>query len=536
MNAGEIGLQLRIRSSADTSALGDATRSMTGFGDESKVAAGTLRELSMTGREANMVFSGLERGGLSGTMQAMRGMQMLARTLKVDFLELAPTIAAVAAPFLVAMKMMGDRVKENEADIAYMFKNSVSAAKLYQDTLEGLEKANAKMTEKMVKDFEDVQKAIAATSAALVDLRTHSDAVAKADSEAAVAKVDLEKQKALAAGKPEDRERISTEFEFRKQQIADEQKISELFSTKARAKEDERQGTKALMELDERRRLVQQKQGEAEGGAADLQARAAAGRAEFGEMPFVRDLDKRALAAKKAAEDLAKETEKQLEAIEKSEAEVQKTISAARTTLETLPAKTDALRMSFETEALERKQRILDATDPLKKDWEAAGGTVADITGKLGAAKEEGLRSTELNANSAKIEQLTRELSAAKTVEEAAKNKYESTFGALTKASNDAAKSTDHQSTLTKELSETMKEATGVIRQLSTTMAAVGSKISSGGSASGGGASDSKVGEALEEFFGDLDAKDSSMVHAIETAAQNQEKTARQIRDSAPNG
>jgi hypothetical protein len=67
-------------------------------------------------------------------------------------------------------------------------------------------------------------------------------------------------------------------------------------------------------------------------------------------------------------------------------------------------------------------------------------------------------------------------------------------------------------------------------------MAAVGSKISSGGSASGGGASDSKVGEALEEFFGDLDAKDSSMVHAIETAAQNQEKTARQIRDSAPNG
>jgi hypothetical protein len=98
MNAGEIGLQLRIRSSADVGAIGAATRSMTGLGDETKETVKGFGELMRGSREANMVLQGLERGGLSGTMQAMRGLQMMARSTGISFAELGSVIVGIAAP------------------------------------------------------------------------------------------------------------------------------------------------------------------------------------------------------------------------------------------------------------------------------------------------------------------------------------------------------------------------------------------------------------------------------------------------------
>lgn len=60
MNSGDIGLQIRIRSSADMGGVNEATQSMNALGGSATELTGGISQTMRVSREFDMVLRGLE--------------------------------------------------------------------------------------------------------------------------------------------------------------------------------------------------------------------------------------------------------------------------------------------------------------------------------------------------------------------------------------------------------------------------------------------------------------------------------------------
>jgi hypothetical protein len=570
MNSSEIGLQIRIRSSADMGGVNEATQSMTDLGGSAKELTGGISQTMRVSREFDMVLRGLESGSMRGMLMSMRGLGMLAHALGPMFLEAGGAVAGVAAPVVLALKLMGDETKSLQADIRAMYAEGAHGAEVYKTTLAALEESNKKAVENIQHDLDALKKSIADNLAALAEMRARSKTIDDARLAEEAARRGLGGEKALAtAGTPEQQAVTKEAATFADQQAADQEKARQLLNEKTRAELDKQRGIDQMFAAEEEARKIRLTQGQADRDAAEAAASAkdmlaqsgkenaqpawdrmspgdklrALGRTATGTGgaenvalageetakldPGTIDAQKKAAAMKKAADELRKFTDKQLEELGKLQTEVQKSIDEQNTKIEETVIKARTLGVDLEREGLQRAAKIKEVAAPLAKAASDAASKADTSQAALDAARGAALHSNKLDDNTKAIDAMAKEAERDKAAAAAAQDKYQAATDRLTKASLDATKTTDHTATLLADLNTNIINLTGAIK----------SSGSRGGAEAPKGAGATRpLADALGSFFDDLDATDTSMVTAIQTASRNQQDMARTIRDNGPGG
>ena len=568
MNSGDIGLQIRIRSSADMGGVNEATQSMTDLGTSSRELTGGLSSTMRVSREFDMVLRGMESGSMRGMLMSMRGLGMMAHQLGPAFLEVGGAAAGFAAPVILALKLMGDQTKQLQADIAAMYAEGKKGAETYKQELDRLNEANKKAADDLKSDFDTLKKGIEDHDKAVAQAKERADALNKAYDERAKAELERDKQVALSkAVTPEDEAKVNLTFKLQEEQLANQQKINALVSTKLAADiaiadvaKNERDLDAAHLDqvhkLTESRvdkeqkiaaagdvfrtegagaeapskwsqmsaldRLIMTAKSQLPGsGVSEVDVQAAQQPGGFQSNAALIDAQKKAAAAveadkalqKRIASDQEGETTGVGETKRKAQLDLEKLTDEARAELATLTGE----RAAHQTE-------IRKATAPLAAAASAAAQKVSLDQEALDALKEKAEKSQDIGAFAKEISDATRTLAADTAAADAAQAKYQGTLDSMNASAKHSEQSLVTQTTLLKQLiDEVIKVKEGILRRPS--------DYGGAPAAAGGKGATRPLADALGQFFDALDETDSSMVHAVQTASRNQQDTDRAIRD-----
>ena len=560
MNSGDIGLQIRIRSSADMGGVNEATQSMNALGGSATELTGGISQTMRVSREFDMVLRGLESGSMRGMLMSMRSLGMLAHALGPLFVEAGATVAGVAAPVVLALKLMGDETKSLQADIRAMYAEGAHGAEVYKTTLASLEESNKKAVENTQKDLDALKKSIADNLAALAEMRARAKTIDDAAAAEAAARRGLTGEKALAkAGTPEEQAAAKATATFADQQAADQEKARQLLNEKLRAEQDKQRATDDMFAADNKGRAIRLEQeqadrdaAEAAASAADMMAQSrkanaqpawdrmsptdklrALGRTATGVggaenvavagedaaklEPGTIDAQKRARALKEGADKLRISTDKQLEEVGQVQTAAQKAIDENTTKIDETVIRARTLGIDLEKESLQRASKIKEVTAPLAKEASDAASKADASQAALDAAKGAAMHSEKLDDNTKALDAMTKQAEQDKAAAAAAQDKYQSTVDRMTKASIDATQTADHTVALLTDLNTNIINLTGAIKSV--------------GSSGGGAGATRDVGSAVVKTLDDFSATDSEMVSALASASQEQQDMARTIRN-----
>jgi DNA repair exonuclease SbcCD ATPase subunit len=238
MTSNEVGLQIRIRSSADLDGVDSATRSMTGLGSESGNAAQSMRELYRSSHETEQILGGLERGGVGGAIQALRGLAGAAHTLGPAFLEGAAAAAVIAGPVLLAIKLMQDATADNEAAMKAMWQDAEDRAKRYKAEIEAVDKETKQFSEDLLTGLKEINDEMAATEKWHKAIEERQKAAATAARENLAAQLELAKQRELAgATTPEAQAEVERKYAGKKRDMEGQQHGDDLVNEQLRAEQ-----------------------------------------------------------------------------------------------------------------------------------------------------------------------------------------------------------------------------------------------------------------------------------------------------------
>jgi hypothetical protein len=254
----DIGLNIKIRTIADTSGAEQATQSMTAFGDSTRDVTGGLRELTRGSFEAGQVLRGLERGGIGGTMTAMRGLRGLVRTMGPEFLEMGAIGAAFAVPIMAAIHLMNEQTKANIEEMNGGWESAKVRAEQYKKMIEEVKKTTEEWSKATKADIDEINEELKDSEKWHAAIEAREKKETEAVMELQKAQLELDKQRALAEAKtPEDKARITAGFEGKERDLKARQEGISLENEQQRAQQKITENDKVERELSDERRNKQ---------------------------------------------------------------------------------------------------------------------------------------------------------------------------------------------------------------------------------------------------------------------------------------
>jgi hypothetical protein len=322
--------------------IGEAARA------QAAAAEGATKKLQEAGRaahEANMVFSGLERGGVGGATEAFRGLIGL---LRGPFAATMGTVGAVIGPVFalwgLGMAEMSRRTKESEREMAEMWTDARERADRYKKAIEQIGEAAKKMTADMLADVQAINAGMAYMEKARAGAQAHAQAVGSAKKDRSMAELDLSKEQELAKAKsPEERAAIEAKYGEKRNQIENEASANDLLNEKLGAQNSLRLYTSKQFEATESIRSADVQAGQAKSEFEDLTARAGESLAHDGTTKGTLDLQEKAREAKAKYEKLVEAADKVRAEAGKIVDHCEDEIDKAKTSLETIPIRAQTL-------------------------------------------------------------------------------------------------------------------------------------------------------------------------------------------------
>ena len=562
MNSGEIGLQIRIRSSADMGAVENATQSLNSLGGETMTANLAMRQLWQSTHGFQLIAHGLARGDIPGLIQAMHGFRIEAHILGPMLAEIGGFAAGMAAPVVLAMKLMSDKTKELRGDIAAMYEEGKIGAETYKLEIERLDKASAKMAEDLKSDWDGVVKGIEAHNAAIKEAEERGAALDKAAEARMTAERKRDEQIALGKAKtPEEAAAITAGFKMKDEQAADQKKITDLENQMLRAKQavaDTADQERALAdERDKKLRAVEEKERDAQAkiaAAGGTMKQFGAGGGVPAALPMEpalgplgllaplasmllsdvgggsnKMLVKQQAEARAAAEDAKKFKETVSKEGEAEPASLTERRKKAEIDLATMEENVKAEEATLIGERAARQNEIRKMTAPLAAEANAAAQKVSLDQEALDALKEKAERSHDIGAFAAEIAAATKTLEKDTAAAAAAQEKYQRTLDTLNASAKDAEKSLVTHTSLLQQLLTEMRGTRAALERIP-----IGGGSTKTGMIGGPSALAPKdLGEAMSIFFDASGSKDAVTFDLFKQATLATQQMILQMRDLA---
>ena len=173
MTPSDIGLDVRIRTIGDTAGadqVADALRKAAGqnvtfigslgqTAAESEKATNKLLELGHAAHDSERMFAGLERGGVNGLLNALRGMGGLSR-LGPEMAEAAAAVGPLAAVVGTAMILMKQKTEEWAKEVAHGVEMSKQLAEKHKEAMESLKKESEAARKQLVEDMKAIEESM----------------------------------------------------------------------------------------------------------------------------------------------------------------------------------------------------------------------------------------------------------------------------------------------------------------------------------------------------------------------------------------
>jgi hypothetical protein len=135
-------------------------RALSELGGESKALTDNMRETTRASFEFGEVMRGMERGGLGGAMEALRGLRGLFRTLGPEMVAASGMMAPAIAVVVTAVMALNAKTKENKAEMQAMWDGAARRADEYKAAIEAIDKATAKMASDFEADIAEMNQRI----------------------------------------------------------------------------------------------------------------------------------------------------------------------------------------------------------------------------------------------------------------------------------------------------------------------------------------------------------------------------------------
>lgn len=385
--------------------------------DASKLLSRELGLLKASGESLGQLFRGALSGNILQVGQGLLGLSRAAtqagnsvRGLFAQFARGGLIGAAIAAPVITGLKIIQDKIAENEKAIKKFYDEAAAAADAYR---ERSAKVAAGVEQDLAKQMQAVEKLSAAYARLLSQIdaaEQRSSALNAANLERANAQLDADEAAALARARtPEAREQVQREFGVKRASLKAGAEAGSLdnagFSADVRQRAADRQITESsarLRELD-----VQETQLK-----ADFEnATAIAGKFELGSAA-----QREAQAKARTAQDALKKFQESSKPVREA---LSQEISGAYTAIDSARTDREVTGIKRETQQLSGQARISQLATPssdVQERLTSASGRVREVQSAIAAEEERALRSTKFGEQ-ANTEGLQRELAAARAAE-----------------------------------------------------------------------------------------------------------------------
>jgi hypothetical protein len=363
---------------------------------ETESLSKSMRDLRESGRGADEILQGLERGGLGGLTQAARGSFNLLKGLSAGFAELGiagaaalPILAAGSAALFLLRQRGEEMARDNQKSLDEAGKAWQRYQRLVSEASAAIEadfkkqsEAIDQLTENLNNRFDQIGKA-----------EERNKRLSASGNDLANARRDSAEKAALAgASTPEQKARISSDFARQKESDEISQTVSGFDNTELNAQTRIRAAQEELTNIRGQRRDQQQTLSDAERHAEETKG-VAASFAPDDTSAVAADARKEALAAREAlktAQEKAGDLDKKLAPDEKR---AQEEIDAAKATLQETSDRRAAYKALIEGKASEDKAALNADQQGLNK----GADDIAKKQAEIDATKSSDATSLEFN-------------------------------------------------------------------------------------------------------------------------------------------
>jgi hypothetical protein len=158
-------LQIHVRTDADAGPLDQYNRSLGTFNLSGRDLTETFRTGTRAGMDFEHMMIGLERGGMGGAMQAMRGFRGLIHVLGPEMAALAPVLGPVFAAWGVGMLIM----RKQAADMHKEVIDALTDQTKRVEALHKVQEAAHKAEEERIKAVNEATKKLATDGMKMVE-------------------------------------------------------------------------------------------------------------------------------------------------------------------------------------------------------------------------------------------------------------------------------------------------------------------------------------------------------------------------------
>ena len=379
-------LQIRIQTSADLGGIGEAEEALQGFATSTKDLAGEMRTATRSTYEFGQIMRGLERGGMGGAMEAVRGLRGLLRTLGPEMVGAAGVMAPAIALVSIAVVEMNRRTAENKKAMADMWAGGEERAKEYKAAIESIDKAAEKMTSDFLQGLAEINDRMKEMEAGMAEAGTRFDTLREAGTERATAEMERDKAKELAvAATPEQKAEIEDKYAGKASALKLGGEANKVINEALNAPGTISAYTGKIGQIEETRRAASVAADQARLDAENAKAVALAEPKESGRKA---ELLKNATELLYRAQVLAADSAKISERADKDIAEAEKKIAAAKLAQEAAPDRARTVLAKAETASIEEDVKARERMGGLKGQAAGAGSRAAKIESELAAMSE----------------------------------------------------------------------------------------------------------------------------------------------------
>jgi len=367
-----------------TSSRQGAAPALAELGGEGKALTESMRNTTRASFEFGEVLRGMERGGLGGAMEAMRGLRGLFRTLGPEMVAASGIMAPAIAVVAVAVVELNRRAKENQQEMQRIWTGSADRAREYKAAVDAIDKAAEKFAQDFTADLDAINERMKANIELTEEATKHYDELRAAGKERATAEAELAEKTELANPNltPEQRQAIKDKYASGKAETQLGSEANELINRGLNAKLTIQKADQDIAAASETARAAQLQIDEAK-RAADEKISNAAAAHEAGDTPErVLALQNEAKEARHQYEELSTKLAPDLNKAAEVIATAEKSKESARTAMEGIPDRAAAIEARA-------KAGVLDEDEQRRKGAEQLSGKVASDAAEVAALQKQ---------------------------------------------------------------------------------------------------------------------------------------------------